>query len=67
MAFVSIVMGGVGSVMGALIGGMLVGITQQVSTVYLPYDLQNGTLFVLFITFLLFKPTGLMGRRLTYE
>jgi branched-chain amino acid transport system permease protein len=67
MAFVSIVMGGMGSVMGALIGGMLVGITQQVSTVYLPYDLQNGTLFVLFITFLLFRPTGLMGRRLTYE
>jgi branched-chain amino acid transport system permease protein len=55
-------LGGMGSIMGALVGGMLVGVTQQVSAVYLPYDLQNAVLFVLFIVILLFKPAGLMGR-----
>jgi branched-chain amino acid transport system permease protein len=62
LAFVTIVLGGMGSIMGALVGGMLVGVTQQVSGVYLPYDLQNATLFVLFIAILLFRPAGLMGK-----
>lgn len=62
LSFVTVVVGGIGSIMGAFVGGLLVGVTQQISAAYLPYDLQNATLFVLFVVILLFMPAGLMGK-----
>jgi branched-chain amino acid transport system permease protein len=63
LAFVAVVLGGLGNVLGAFIGGLLIGMIQQVSSTFMAVDLQNSVLFVLFILMLLFRPSGLLGRR----
>lgn len=62
LMFTVVVLGGLGSVMGALVGGVLVGVIQSVSTLFLPIQLQNLVLFIVFITALAFWPQGLLGR-----
>ncbi len=62
LAFVALVMGGMGNVFGAFVSGMIVGVVQQLTAVYVAYQLQNAGLLVVFIAILLFKPTGLFGR-----
>jgi len=57
------VLGGLGNVMGAVIGGLAVGVIQSVSSLFLPIQLQNLTLFCVFILTLALKPEGLIGRR----
>ena len=61
LAFVAVVMGGMGNVLGAFIGGIIVGIVQQVTGVYVAYQLQNAGLMLVFIAVLLFRPSGLFG------
>jgi branched-chain amino acid transport system permease protein len=63
IAFVTVVMGGLGNVVGAFIAGLLVGVIQQATAVYVDIDLQNAGLFVAFILILLYRPQGLLGRR----
>ncbi len=63
IAFVTVVLGGLGSVLGAAIAGVLVGVLQQLTATYFSIDLQNVGLFVLFIAILLFRPNGLLGSR----
>jgi branched-chain amino acid transport system permease protein len=60
--FTTVVLGGFGSVPGALLGGIIVGIIQSVSSVYLPTQLQNLVVFIAFIITLVYKPAGLLGR-----
>jgi branched-chain amino acid transport system permease protein len=60
--FTTVVLGGFGSVPGALLGGIIVGIIQSVSSVYLPTQLQNLVVFIVFIITLVYKPAGLLGR-----
>lgn len=60
--FTTVVLGGFGSVPGALLGGIIVGIIQSVSSVYLPTQLQNLVVFIVFILTLVYKPAGLLGR-----
>ena len=62
LMFTVVVLGGLGSVMGALVGGVLVGVIQSVSTLFMPIQLQNLVLFVIFIGALAFWPQGLLGR-----
>lgn len=62
LMFTVVVLGGLGSVMGALAGGVIVGVIQSVSTLFMPIQLQNLALFIIFITFLAFRPQGLLGR-----
>ncbi|SHH19290.1 branched-chain amino acid ABC transporter permease [Pollutimonas bauzanensis] len=62
LMFTVVVLGGLGSVQGALVGGIIVGIIQSVSTLFMPIQLQNLVLFVVFITVLAFRPQGLLGR-----
>lgn len=62
LGFVVIVLGGMGNITGAFIGGLLLGCIQQISAVYISVDLQNAVLFILFVIILLVKPTGLMGK-----
>lgn len=61
--FTVVVLGGLGNVLGALVGGLLVGVIHSVSAVFLPTQLQNLVVFLIFILTLTFKPTGLLGRR----
>ncbi len=62
LAFVAVVMGGMGNVLGAFIGGIIVGIVQQVAGVYVAFQLQNAGLMLVFIVVLLFRPSGLFGK-----
>lgn len=61
--FTVVVLGGLGNVLGALVGGLLVGVIHSVSAVFLPTQLQNLVVFIIFILTLTYKPTGLLGRR----
>lgn len=60
--YAGVVLGGVGSVIGAFWGGMLIGLIQQFSTLVLPTQLQNATIFVCFLLIVALRPQGLFGR-----
>ncbi len=63
LIFAGVTLGGLGTAYGALVGGLLVGILTQMSTLVIPSELKNvGALGVLVLV-LLVKPTGLLGRR----
>ena len=63
MAFVVVVLGGMGNIPGAMLGGIIVGITESLGAVFLPGSSKQLGVFVVFILVLLFRPTGLLGRR----
>ena len=60
--YAGVVLGGMGSVMGAFWGGLTIGLVQQLSTLVLPQQLQNATIFVVFLLVILLRPQGLFGR-----
>ena len=60
-AFAVVVLGGLGSVAGAFIGGFLVGFTEAIGGYYIDPILKNAILFTVFIVVLLVKPSGLLG------
>lgn len=62
LAFVAVVMGGMGNVLGAFVGGIIVGIVQQLTGVYVAFQLQNAGLMLVFIAVLLLRPSGLFGK-----
>lgn len=62
LMFTAVVLGGLGSVIGALVGGLAVGLVQSLSTLLFPVQLQNLVLFLVFIAMLAWRPTGLLGR-----
>ena len=61
-AFVVIVLGGLGSVPGALVGGLLFGMMHTLSTAYLPGLLVDGMIYSLLFVILLVRPNGLFGK-----
>jgi branched-chain amino acid transport system permease protein len=63
VAFTIVVLGGMGSVVGALIGGLFVGVVESLSGLYLGESLGQIGIFVMFILVLLFRPSGLFGGR----
>jgi branched-chain amino acid transport system permease protein len=63
VAFTIVVLGGMGSVAGALTGGLLVGVVESLSGYYLGESLGQIGIFVMFILILLFRPHGLFGER----
>jgi len=63
LMFTAVVLGGLGSVAGAVVGGIMVGLIQSFSALFLPIQLMNLTLFVIFILVLAFRPEGLVARR----
>ena len=62
IAFTVVVLGGMGSFVGALVGGFVIGITEQLGRLYLGESLGLITISVIFILILLFRPTGLFGQ-----
>ena len=60
--YAGVVLGGMGSIIGAFWGGMTIGLVQQVSTVVLPTQLQNAAIFVVFLLIIFFRPQGFFGR-----
>ncbi len=63
VAFTIVVLGGMGSVTGSLLGGMFVGVVESLSGLYLGESLGQIGIFVMFILVLLFRPSGLFGER----
>lgn len=63
-AFIVVVLGGLGSMPGAVIGGLVVGLVQSIGAAFLPGSTNQIMLLAVFIGVLLFRPTGLFGRRL---
>jgi branched-chain amino acid transport system permease protein len=60
--YAGVVLGGLGSILGAFWGGLTIGLVQQMSTLILPYQLQNTAIFVVFLLIIFFRPQGLFGR-----
>jgi branched-chain amino acid transport system permease protein len=63
LMFTVVVLGGLGSILGAIAGGFGVGFIQSLSGLLLPIQLQNLVLFIVFIAVLAFRPEGLLGAR----
>lgn len=63
MAFTVVVLGGMGSFVGALIGGLAIGVIESLCSLFLGESLGQIGTFVVFIAVLMFKPTGLFGQR----
>ena len=63
VAFTIVVLGGMGSFAGALIGGLLIGVVESLGGLWLGESLGQIGIFVIFIAVLLFRPQGLFGAR----
>jgi len=63
VAFTVVVLGGMGSVPGAMLGGLLIGVVESLSGLYFGESLGQLGIFLIFILVLLVKPTGLFGAR----
>ena len=61
-AFVIVVLGGMGSIVGATLGGIIIGVTESLAAIYIASGLKELVVFVLFLGLLLFKPSGLLGK-----
>ena len=63
-AFVAAVFGGIGSIPGAMIGGIVLGVIENLSKAYISSQLSDAIVFSVLIIVLLVKPTGLMGKQI---
>ncbi|MGN0483159.1 MAG: branched-chain amino acid ABC transporter permease [Lachnospiraceae bacterium] len=63
-AFTAAVFGGIGSIPGAFIGGLLLGIIETLASAYISSQLSNAIVFAVLILVLLIKPTGLLGKQI---
>ena len=63
-AFTAAVFGGIGSIPGAMIGGILLGVIENLSKAYISSQLSDPIVFGILIILLLFKPSGLMGKQI---
>jgi branched-chain amino acid transport system permease protein len=61
------IVGGVGSVPAALLGGFLIGIVENIGIWFLPSGFKDAIAFVILILFLMFRPKGLFGVRTREE
>jgi branched-chain amino acid transport system permease protein len=62
-SFLVIVLGGAGNYPGALLGGMLLGLVEQLSSLFLTTQVSEAVAYVLLVLVLLLRPTGLLGGR----
>lgn len=66
-AFVAAVFGGIGSIPGAFLGGILLGIIENLSKAYISTQLSDAIVFVVLIVVLIVKPTGLLGKKVNVK
>lgn len=63
-AFTAAVLGGIGSIPGAMLGGILLGILEKFAQAYISTQLSDAVVFAALIVVLLVKPTGLLGKKI---
>ena len=63
-AFVAAVFGGIGSIPGAMIGGILLGIIENLSKAYISSQLSDAIVFGVLIIVLIIRPTGILGKKM---
>jgi branched-chain amino acid transport system permease protein len=63
LMFAAVILGGLGTAYGVIAGSLVVGIVAQVSTIWLPVELQNAWALVVLIFVLLVRPQGIFGQR----
>ncbi|MCR5256325.1 MAG: branched-chain amino acid ABC transporter permease [Acetatifactor sp.] len=64
-AFTAAVFGGIGSIPGAMLGGIILGIIEILSKAYISTELSDAIVFAVLIVILIVKPTGLLGKKVT--
>ena len=62
-AFVAAVLGGIGSIPGAMLGGVILGVIESLSKAYISTNLSDAIVFGVLIVVLLVKPTGILGKK----
>ena len=63
-AFTAAVFGGIGSIPGAMVGGLLMGIIEILGRAYISSQLSDAIVFAVLIIILLVKPTGIFGKKI---
>ena len=63
-AFTAAVFGGIGSIPGAMLGGILLGVIENLAKAYISSQMSDGIVFAVLILILLVKPTGLLGKKI---
>ena len=63
-AFTAAVFGGIGSIPGAMLGGILLGVIEILGKAYISQELSDAIVFAVLIIVLIFKPTGLLGKKI---
>lgn len=63
-AFVAAVFGGIGSIPGAMVGGILLGVIENLSKAYISSQLSDAIVFIVLIIVLIVRPTGIMGKKI---
>ena len=65
LVFAAVILGGIGSIYGAIGGGIIIGLTASVSVIWIPSAFGRAAAFVVMIVILLFKPEGIFSGRTT--
>ena len=66
-AFLAAVIGGIGSIPGAFLGGILLGIIENLSKAYISTQLSDAIVFLVLVVVLIVKPTGLLGKKVNVK
>jgi branched-chain amino acid transport system permease protein len=66
-AFTAAVLGGIGNIRGAMVGGLLLGVFESIPLRWISAEWQDVVAFGILVTLLLFRPTGILGERLGRE
>jgi branched-chain amino acid transport system permease protein len=61
--FASVILGGMNSITGAVLGGLIIGLVQQLSFLVIPIALQNVAVFTILVLFLYVRPEGILGKK----
>ena len=62
-AFIVVILGDMGNLIGALVGGLILGVTESVSTLFLPATMKQVVSFAILVIIMLFRPQGLLGEK----
>ena len=65
LAFIVVIVGGLGSMAGALVGGVLIGVSEALAGFIIEPSMKSMFSFAILVLVLLLRPQGILGRRLT--